>query len=719
MYLVKLINNNIETYINTVSTLLEANRITGTIKLGINTIDSFVFEIFPNNTGYTEIHNLKTLVEVINTKTNKTEFKGRVLLAKHKMSDNGLFSKEVTCESELAYLLDSNQKYAECHNITVRSFLELIIDNHNKQVDENKRFVVGVVNVIDNNDSLYRFLGYDKTLDTIKDKLIDRLGGELRIRYDNGIRYLDYLNKIGNRSNTEIRLAKNLKSIEEEKDSAQVITRLIPLGAKIKKKEIDSEGNETEIETEERLTIASVNNNIDYIDDLEAIERFGVIGNTEIWEDVNCANILLTKAKTFLKENNKIKKKYNISALDLSLIGLDIDSIDIYNTYRVINPIMGIDEELRVIEKTIDVSTPQNSNFNVGDKFEDIKQYNINLKKEYSTAKKIAEEANKKVIQVEKYASDGINKLDNTLTTTNENFKDVKKELDSLKSELEIIKNKEDYLFDIRDKQLNSYKTNFDLKDVTVLQSFDIDINKNEIYAIQLKKGTTADLVVTKLNLNKEIIGSMELLGFGHGTNMAIEENGADIYIWVESNANDKGYGTRISRIKYEEGKIYTNTSENSFNLLKDHTNLSPSIDKINNKLCLRSRYNGKVFYTVFNLNSIVCNAPVKLNQFELPFGVEELAVQGHEIYKDYIYIFEGVGADENNTSVAYVSVIDFNGNIKYRTLVRGAEELTLREAEGIKLKQLTLEKHCLYIGFASGQTGERKANIYKYIDIN
>ena len=51
MYLVTIINNGVETAINEVSTKTD-NRISGTIKQGINTINSFTFTILPNNRGY-------------------------------------------------------------------------------------------------------------------------------------------------------------------------------------------------------------------------------------------------------------------------------------------------------------------------------------------------------------------------------------------------------------------------------------------------------------------------------------------------------------------------------------------------------------------------------------------------------------------------------------------------------------------------------------------
>ena len=73
MYDVKLINNNVETYINVTSTEQNAPRIIGSIKQGINVIDSFTFDIYPNNPGYTEICPLKTRVEVENSLTGRVD----------------------------------------------------------------------------------------------------------------------------------------------------------------------------------------------------------------------------------------------------------------------------------------------------------------------------------------------------------------------------------------------------------------------------------------------------------------------------------------------------------------------------------------------------------------------------------------------------------------------------------------------------------------------
>lgn len=409
MYQVTIKNENEEVIINSISTDIESPRlISGSINHGINTIDNFTFKIATNNIGYNKLNALTTLVEVLNIKNNNLEFKGRVLLPVESMDSNGIFLKNVTCESELGYLMDSSTVYGEYHNISVRDFLKVIIDNHNSQVDEEKKFEIGNVTVVDNNDSLYRYLGYVKTFEAIKDKLIDRLGGELQIRYENGIRYLDYLESIGEVKSTEIRLAKNLQSIELEKDPTSIISRLLPLGNKLE-------------DSEERLTIESVNNGNKYIDDIEAIEEFGVIVDSVTWDDVTQVSNLLKKGQEYLKENNRIKKKYKVTALDLSTIGLDFDSFEVGNSYPVINPLMNINENLRIIEKTIDIYNPQSSTLGIGDKLEDIKDYQLN---NIATAKEV--KTVKETVQTTVSALNSVSvELNNTveiLNNTNENM---------------------------------------------------------------------------------------------------------------------------------------------------------------------------------------------------------------------------------------------------------------------------------------------------------
>ncbi len=59
------------------------------------------------------------------------------------------------CEGELAFFNDSTQPQAEYHDITVRGFLQTLVNIHNAKVSENRRFTLGAVTVTDSNNSLY------------------------------------------------------------------------------------------------------------------------------------------------------------------------------------------------------------------------------------------------------------------------------------------------------------------------------------------------------------------------------------------------------------------------------------------------------------------------------------------------------------------------------------------------------------------------------------
>ena len=416
MYEVKIINNKEETIINSVGASQYAPRITGSCKFGINTIDSFTFTIFPNNDGYNLIYPLKTLVEVKNLNTNNVEFEGRVLLQTPKMDNNGIIYKTVVCESYLGYLNDSVQNYEAISGVSAEELFKKIINNHNSQVENSKKFIIGEIKIgTSSSDNEDRYLNYEKTFDSINKNLIERFGGELRVRKAGDNIYIDYIKEIGEKKNTVIALANNLIAIEQEKDPSEIITRLIPVGAKLEN-------------SDERLTITNINGGINYVEDEEAIKEFGVIVDTVNFDDITEAIELLNKAKSYLKENNKIKKKYKIDALDLSAIDLNFDSFEVGNTYRVINPLMNIDEELRIIEKTLDINSPQNSSLTFGDKFEDIKDYQLGITKatkDLNTLRYNVTAATENVLTINR----DLQKTVDSLMATNESLEKIKKRL--------------------------------------------------------------------------------------------------------------------------------------------------------------------------------------------------------------------------------------------------------------------------------------------------
>ena len=375
MYKVTITNDNVDTVIHSP----HSNGVkleTGTIKKELNKIDSFNMTFFLNNPAVNKLKPFKTIVNVLNTKTNKIEFEGRVLNPNNDMDDEGLISYDYECEGELGYLHDSQQQHLEYRG-TPKRLLNKILDYHNSQVEEYKRFLPGVVEVTTSTDNVYFYLSAEKsTFEEIDDKILGRIGGELHIRKENGKRYLDVLERIGEKKSTEIRIAKNLRSISQSIDPTEIITRLTPLGERI-----ESEDEEATDASEARLTVEEVNNGLPYIDRPDLIAEFGIQGGSKTWDDITLASRLLSTATNWMNNQKIALYQYDISALDLFLIGLEIDDFDIGNSHDVINPIMNIDENLRIIGKTTDINNPQDASLKIGDKFKSLNDYQADANK--------------------------------------------------------------------------------------------------------------------------------------------------------------------------------------------------------------------------------------------------------------------------------------------------------------------------------------------------
>lgn len=467
MYIVNLINNGIPTEIHGKKQKLKS----GSVVKGINAIDSFSFAMMPDNKGFNRVADLKALVTVYNTNKKRYEFYGRVIHSQNDMDANGMITKECTCESYLGFLCDSQQKYVVEQNWTVQGLLEHIINTHNAKVEDYKKFTIGEVTVTDPNDNLYIGIQRENTWKTIEEKLIKTLGGEIRFRVVDGVNYLDYLTEIGGTKATPIKLSHNMQKITQEKDPTAYITRLIPYGCKLTKTETttDEEGNEVinEVETEERLDITSVNDGVEYIEDTTALEAFGIIEGIIEFDDVTEASNLKRKGEEWLIANNKVLVKYSITALDLSLIGLDIDDFDVCNRHPVENALLGIDDTVRIIKKTIDVVNDNtSSSIEAGDNFKTLSDMQIEqqekmdgvtetigkIESDYTTNQKLKDEVNLLSSLIKQMADEILLTVEKNYTINEDEYKEyVSSELSLLSDSLtatfskEITETIEDY----------------------------------------------------------------------------------------------------------------------------------------------------------------------------------------------------------------------------------------------------------------------------------
>ena len=113
----------------------------------------------------------------------------------------------------------------------VNTLFKQYVNNHNLQVNEEKRFVPRNCTVVDLNDYIIREnINYPTTKSEMDDKLINLLSGHFETgEAENGKRYIDYLLNYDRKSKQVIEFGKNLLDITQCIKTEDVATRIIPL----------------------------------------------------------------------------------------------------------------------------------------------------------------------------------------------------------------------------------------------------------------------------------------------------------------------------------------------------------------------------------------------------------------------------------------------------------------------------------------------------------
>lgn len=261
----------------------------------------------------------------------------------------------------------------------------------------------------------------------------------------------------------------------------------------------------------------------------------------------------------------------------------------------------------------------------------------------------------------------------------------------------------------------------------TVMQSFTFDNVNRRLFVAQLMNGSTSaangDLAISRLDFSGNLLDHMYLKGFGHGVSIGVEPSGSTSYLWTEVDAapgagDGTARGTRLARFAYSAGATYTNTSSQ----LAKHkpiagTEQTAAVDPINNRLVVRYRdASGAFRFVIFDLAAAAkgdFSAP--LANVATPTGLGTF--QGYTLYGSYLYLFTGNAYSSSNPDPgnARLTSIDVNtGTPKQKSvLTKAGASLTYREPEGLAIYRTAGGETRLFLGFASGSAGARKANIF------
>lgn len=358
----------------------QGNKIlSGSIKQAQNAINEFTFVIPMQNDLYQKFIPFQSIVQVVNLYDEEVEFEGRVLSVSNKMTSTG-FVQEVVCEDFLSFFHDSAQSFRKLQNTGAEAYLREILNQHNSQVEDYKRIHLGTVTVNSKTDKPWRYLGYESTWDTIRDRIVSNIGGYLTLRREKSGFYLDWTSSIGKNQESPIQLGRNIKSASREISFDGIATQIMPIGADEKNSQNQINNNKEEQGsdvTRKQIDISSVNGGKIWLEDADLVAKFGVIRKPVIWTEIDNPQVLKNRGLQYLRNQKIALAKWTVAAVERYLIDSRYVKFQIGNTHPILNaPLSGI-ERLQIIEKKIDVLNPQSVDLVIGSKSQSLSAYQL------------------------------------------------------------------------------------------------------------------------------------------------------------------------------------------------------------------------------------------------------------------------------------------------------------------------------------------------------
>lgn len=435
-----------------------------------NTCGFFDFTIYPDHPLYDKLKERDSSNPVEVYDDDILLFAGFI----YELGKEFYLSGQVKCKGELAYLKESivrpystiQRGYGSTVPTTVNGYFEWLIYQHNAQVDSTKQFKIGINQgyALDTNNYIYRESNqYPNTLDEINEKILNELGGYLRIRHENGERYIDLLYEWTDENAQILDFGINLTDYNQTDSSLDVYTYVIPLGAKMKDTEysyfngyfvtqdttVDPEKDyyekklndgvytyslcydlksfatgvtyyeydENYDESELSLTISGIEDGPigiddykkvgDYIYCMSAVNKYGFIGYTYEDQDITTTDNLIVASILSLKSCISPIRTIEIKAVDMHLVNPDIKPIRVGEYVRVRSNPHKFDSYMLCTSITLNLDSPSNSVYTLGTTFDTLTgEQNKRIKALNEKTNKQIEKAEALLAEVKQTAKD-------------------------------------------------------------------------------------------------------------------------------------------------------------------------------------------------------------------------------------------------------------------------------------------------------------------------
>ncbi|MBR0509619.1 MAG: hypothetical protein IJJ85_05835 [Clostridia bacterium] len=281
----------------------------------------------------------------------------------------------VTAEGELAFLRDSVVRpyrferreltTAAARTGAVRDYVEMLLAAHNAQVDADRRFYPGTLDVSAPDTFFVRDSGiYPDTLTELTTKLLDELKGYLFLRTvtENGEtrRYLDYLSAAPvSEALPTVTFGKNLLDLTSAANADALFTFLVPVG--------DTPEGEEDAEPVTLADDPTLNGGSDAMEVSPAMTAlYGAIYKSVRFEGIMRPDTLYARAAAYIAQNALPADALTVRAVDLRRMGGTGAPMQVGGSVRVKSPPHGLDAVFLCTRAETDLSSPDRSSYTFG-----------------------------------------------------------------------------------------------------------------------------------------------------------------------------------------------------------------------------------------------------------------------------------------------------------------------------------------------------------------
>ena len=337
--------------------------INGTVSCQLNEASSLTFEIPPTHPLRGTIAKMDKSNEVTVTKDGTEIFRGRVTQVS--VGIDG--AESYSCEGQRAYLNDVLLPPYDTSDGTggapssVDGLFAWYVAQYNSKADLAHRFEVGINQgaALDPNNYVLRSSESRVSVwSEIKSKLLDELGGYIRMRVVNGTRYIDYLADAPSSSSQGVVLARNMTSFKRESVGNEIYSSFVAIGK-------DDDGNEVDISS---IADGWINDRYfkrgDAVVDAQLESSMGVVECLYECDAATPSGVYAAAVRAIMAQD--YVDSIEVGAYDLSGLGIWEEALEEGIYIRVTNPAADTDAYMICTARDLDLCDPSNDSYTVG-----------------------------------------------------------------------------------------------------------------------------------------------------------------------------------------------------------------------------------------------------------------------------------------------------------------------------------------------------------------